>query len=73
MGKDSQVHVTRTCTDVRTHLVQSTVEVKVPPMQGVAVEGSGRGQGYLTAIRDDIMTTPTEAKHNMPVHTSIKL
>ena len=49
-----------------TYLTEFPVEVKVPPVQGVAVEGSGRGQRHLAAVRDDVMTTPTEAKDDMP-------
>ena len=45
----------------------------MPPMQGVAVEGGGRSQRYLTTVGDDVMAAPTEAKYNMPVHTNIQL
>ena len=45
------------------------MEVKIPPVQGVAIEGSGRGQRYLTAVGDDVMATPTETKHDMSAHT----
>ena len=53
------------------HLMQFLVEVKVPPVQGVTVEGSGWGQRHLAAIRDDVMSTPTKAKHNMPAHSHV--
>lgn len=55
------------------HLTQFLVEVKVPPVQGVTVEGSGWGQRHLAAIRDDVMSTPTKAKHNMSAHSHVHI